>query len=156
MILLFWFIKTLKMYVLRPYLNLVWEFSMVLSVLIYFLNAELEQIRTAGREKHIYTIASAQAPRLRVEGHEHELINCCANNYLGFAVPYQLNNQYSYTCWTVMPNMYIQYATISLESPGGSGERPPPQLPENLKRTGNSQRFSQQWASNSVKNVNFC
>jgi glycine C-acetyltransferase len=49
------------------------------------LAAELEEIRVAGLEKPERVLTSMQGSRVRVRGREGEVLNMCANNYLGLA-----------------------------------------------------------------------
>ena len=49
------------------------------------LAAELEEIRTAGLEKPERVLTSPQGSRVRVRGRDGEVLNMCANNYLGLA-----------------------------------------------------------------------
>ena len=49
------------------------------------LAAELEEIRRAGLEKPERVLTSPQDARVRVRGRDDEVLNLCANNYLGLA-----------------------------------------------------------------------
>ena len=49
------------------------------------LAAELEEIRDAGLEKPERVLTSPQRARVRVRGREGDVLNLCANNYLGLA-----------------------------------------------------------------------
>jgi glycine C-acetyltransferase len=49
------------------------------------LAAELEEIRSAGLEKPERVITSPQGAHVRVRGRDGEVLNMCANNYLGLA-----------------------------------------------------------------------
>nr|XP_032635042.1 2-amino-3-ketobutyrate coenzyme A ligase, mitochondrial isoform X2 [Chelonoidis abingdonii] len=49
------------------------------------LEAELESIRGAGTWKSERVITSKQGPRIHVEGSRGEILNFCANNYLGLS-----------------------------------------------------------------------
>jgi glycine C-acetyltransferase len=49
------------------------------------LQAELEEIRAAGLEKPERVLTSRQGARVGVRGREGEVLNLCANNYLGLA-----------------------------------------------------------------------
>jgi glycine C-acetyltransferase len=49
------------------------------------LAAELEEIRGAGLEKPERVLTSAQGSRVKVRGRDDEVLNLCANNYLGLA-----------------------------------------------------------------------
>ena len=49
------------------------------------LAKELEEIRGAGLEKPERVLTSAQGARVRVRGRGDEVLNLCANNYLGLA-----------------------------------------------------------------------
>jgi glycine C-acetyltransferase len=49
------------------------------------LAAELEEIRGAGLEKPERVLTSPQRARVRVRGRDDEVLNLCANNYLGLA-----------------------------------------------------------------------
>jgi glycine C-acetyltransferase len=49
------------------------------------LAAELEEIRGAGLEKPERVLTSPQGARVRVRGRDDEVLNMCANNYLGLA-----------------------------------------------------------------------
>ena len=49
------------------------------------LAAELEEIRAAGLEKPERVLTSQQGARVGVRGREGEVLNLCANNYLGLA-----------------------------------------------------------------------
>jgi glycine C-acetyltransferase len=49
------------------------------------LARELEEIREAGLEKPERVLATPQRARVRVRGGEGEVLNLCANNYLGLA-----------------------------------------------------------------------
>jgi glycine C-acetyltransferase len=49
------------------------------------LSRELEDIRDAGLEKPERVLATPQRARVRVRGGEDEVLNMCANNYLGLA-----------------------------------------------------------------------
>jgi glycine C-acetyltransferase len=49
------------------------------------LAAELEEIRAAGLEKPERVLTSAQGARVTVRGRDDEVLNLCANNYLGLA-----------------------------------------------------------------------
>ena len=50
------------------------------------LGAELDAIRAAGTWKAERVITSPQAASIRVRGRDGEVINFCANNYLGLSV----------------------------------------------------------------------
>ena len=50
------------------------------------LRTELDGIRAAGTWKSERVITSPQAASIRVEGRSGELLNFCANNYLGLSV----------------------------------------------------------------------
>lgn len=52
------------------------------------LNPELESIRQAGTWKNERIISTSQSAYIQVENSKNELLNFCANNYLGLA-----NNQ---------------------------------------------------------------
>ena len=49
-----------------------------------YIETQLEQVRTAGTHKNERVIATPQSPRIKVEGGP-EVLNFCANNYLGLA-----------------------------------------------------------------------
>jgi len=49
------------------------------------LDAELDAIREAGTFKTERAITSAQGAHVRIEGHDGDVINLCANDYLGLA-----------------------------------------------------------------------
>ncbi|MBN3314919.1 KBL protein, partial [Atractosteus spatula] len=49
------------------------------------LEGELESIRSAGTWKSERVITSKQGPRISVEGSRGEMLNFCANNYLGLS-----------------------------------------------------------------------
>jgi glycine C-acetyltransferase len=49
------------------------------------LAKELEEIRAAGLEKPERVLTSPQGARVRVRGRDDEVLNLCANNYLGLA-----------------------------------------------------------------------
>ena len=49
------------------------------------LAAELEEIRAAGLEKPERVLTSMQGSRVRVRDRDGEVLNMCANNYLGLA-----------------------------------------------------------------------
>ena len=49
------------------------------------LAAELEEIRGAGLEKPERVLTTPQRPRVGVRGRGGEVLNLCANNYLGLA-----------------------------------------------------------------------
>jgi glycine C-acetyltransferase len=49
------------------------------------LAEELEEIRAAGLEKPERVLTSPQGARVRVRGRDDEVLNLCANNYLGLA-----------------------------------------------------------------------
>lgn len=50
------------------------------------LRTELDGIRAAGTWKSERVITSPQAASIRVKGRSGELLNFCANNYLGLSV----------------------------------------------------------------------
>lgn len=50
------------------------------------LNAELDGIREAGTWKSERVITTPQAASIRVKGRDGEVLNFCANNYLGLSV----------------------------------------------------------------------
>eukprot|EP00062_Callorhinchus_milii_P023199 gi/632981773/ref/XP_007907773.1/ PREDICTED: 2-amino-3-ketobutyrate coenzyme A ligase, mitochondrial [Callorhinchus milii] len=56
-----------------------------LTQLSAVLQGELEGIREAGTWKNERVIASKQGARIKVEGREGEILNFCANNYLGLS-----------------------------------------------------------------------
>ncbi|XP_030401847.1 2-amino-3-ketobutyrate coenzyme A ligase, mitochondrial isoform X3 [Gopherus evgoodei] len=56
-----------------------------LAQLNHVLEAELESIRGAGTWKSERVITSKQGPRIHVEGSRGEILNFCANNYLGLS-----------------------------------------------------------------------
>jgi glycine C-acetyltransferase len=49
------------------------------------LAAELDEIRASGLEKPERVLTSPQGARVRVRGRDEEVLNMCANNYLGLA-----------------------------------------------------------------------
>ncbi|HEX5937232.1 MAG TPA: aminotransferase class I/II-fold pyridoxal phosphate-dependent enzyme, partial [Actinomycetota bacterium] len=49
------------------------------------LAAELEEIRAAGLDKPERVLTSTQGARVTVRGRDGEVLNLCANNYLGLA-----------------------------------------------------------------------
>lgn len=53
-----------------------------------FLRTELDGIRAAGTWKHERVITSPQAAFIRVRERPGEILNFCANNYLGLSVRY--------------------------------------------------------------------
>ena len=57
-----------------------------LSTLKEVLRAELDGIRAAGTWKNERVITTPQAASIRVQGRSGELLNFCANNYLGLSV----------------------------------------------------------------------
>ncbi|XP_005302531.2 2-amino-3-ketobutyrate coenzyme A ligase, mitochondrial isoform X1 [Chrysemys picta bellii] len=56
-----------------------------LAQLNHVLEAELESIRGAGTWKSERIITSKQGPHIHVEGSRGEILNFCANNYLGLS-----------------------------------------------------------------------
>ncbi|XP_069509158.1 2-amino-3-ketobutyrate coenzyme A ligase, mitochondrial [Ambystoma mexicanum] len=56
-----------------------------LAQLQQVLEAELDAIRAAGTWKGERVICSKQGPRIKVEGRQGEILNFCANNYLGLS-----------------------------------------------------------------------
>ena len=50
------------------------------------VGTELDSIREAGTWKNERVITSPQAASIRVQGSQSEILNFCANNYLGLAV----------------------------------------------------------------------
>ncbi|TFK07299.1 signal recognition particle receptor subunit alpha [Platysternon megacephalum] len=56
-----------------------------LAQLNHVLEAELESIRGAGTWKSERVITSKQGPHIHVEGSRGEILNFCANNYLGLS-----------------------------------------------------------------------
>ena len=50
------------------------------------LRKELDAIKAAGTWKSERVISSPQAAKIRVEGRDGEILNFCANNYLGLSV----------------------------------------------------------------------
>ena len=50
------------------------------------VGTELDSIREAGTWKNERVITSPQAASIRVRGSQSEILNFCANNYLGLAV----------------------------------------------------------------------
>ena len=50
------------------------------------MQTELESIKEAGTMKHERVITSAQAASINVAGSDGQILNFCANNYLGLSV----------------------------------------------------------------------
>ena len=50
------------------------------------LDTELQSIHDAGTTKFERVITTRQAASIKVEGSEREILNFCANNYLGLSV----------------------------------------------------------------------
>ncbi|CAF4664673.1 unnamed protein product, partial [Rotaria magnacalcarata] len=49
------------------------------------LNSELDSIRQAGTWKSERIISTSQSAHIRVQNSKNDLLNFCANNYLGLA-----------------------------------------------------------------------
>ena len=71
-----------------PYRN-----ASALNRLKIHLDEQLESIREAGTYKKERIITSKQGPYIRVAGRNNDILNFCANNYLGLSVS---NFIYSY------------------------------------------------------------
>lgn len=54
------------------------------------LNGELDAIRSAGTWKEERVITTRQAATIRVKDSSEDILNFCANNYLGLSVSYSL------------------------------------------------------------------
>ena len=56
------------------------------TALCDILDGELASIKQAGTWKSERVITSKQGPKINVEGRQDEILNFCANNYLGLSV----------------------------------------------------------------------
>jgi len=52
----------------------------------HIIDTELDSIREAGTWKHERIITTPQAASIRVRGSKDNILNFCANNYLGLSV----------------------------------------------------------------------
>lgn len=50
------------------------------------LNQQLDDIKKAGTYKNERVIVTKQGSRIKVAGNQKEILNFCANNYLGLSV----------------------------------------------------------------------
>ena len=61
------------------------SFSTLKDVIHQRLNPELDSIRQAGTWKTERIISTSQSSHIQIENSSHDLLNFCANNYLGLA-----------------------------------------------------------------------
>lgn len=60
-------------------------FSTLKNVIEQRLNPELDSIRQAGTWKNERIISTSQSSHIQIENSSNDLLNFCANNYLGLA-----------------------------------------------------------------------
>ena len=76
--------STLSLFLSRR-LTSIRRVSTLTKVIDKRLNLELDSIRQAGTWKTERIISTSQSSHIRVENSDKELLNFCANNYLGLA-----------------------------------------------------------------------
>lgn len=62
------------------------------------LRGELDAIKAAGTWKSERVITSPQAAKIRVQGRDGEILNFCANNYLGLSVSLRRGSEHIPRC----------------------------------------------------------
>lgn len=68
------------------------SFSAAANSFRSILQSQLEDIKAAGTFKNERVITSAQKSKITVEGMNKEVLNFCANNYLGLSANEEIKN----------------------------------------------------------------
>jgi hypothetical protein len=88
--------KTIQLINLQKLTNNCKRFNSSLQVFVNHVNNELELIKAAGTYKTERIIVTKQGSHIKVAGNNNQILNFCANNYLGLSVRLKNLNNFLY------------------------------------------------------------